>query len=90
MSAILTPAATTPAPARVPVLKVTQRRVLRSEFTKFRSLRSTVGTLLAAVVLSAVHVDRVRAVVRVRCGPHRRGGLAAATIGRLTQGADNF
>jgi ABC-2 type transport system permease protein len=49
MSAVLTPAAT--APARVPALKVTQGRVLLSEFTKFRSLRSTMWTLLAAVVL---------------------------------------
>jgi ABC-2 type transport system permease protein len=51
MSAVLTPAAPTPAPARVPALKVTQGRVLLSEFTKFRSLRSTMWTLLAAVVL---------------------------------------
>ena len=51
MSAVLTPAAMTPAPARVPALRVTQGRVLRSEFTKFRSLRSTMWTLLAAVVL---------------------------------------
>ena len=34
-----------------PALKVTQGRVLRSELTKFRSLRSTVYTLLTAVVL---------------------------------------
>ena len=34
-----------------PALKVTQRRVLRSELTKFRSLRSTAYTLLTAVVL---------------------------------------
>jgi len=51
MSAVLTPAAPAPAPARVPALKVTQGRVLLSEFTKFRSLRSTMWTLLAAVVL---------------------------------------
>jgi len=51
MSAVLTPAAPTPAPARVSALKVTQGRVLLSEFTKFRSLRSTMWTLLAAVVL---------------------------------------
>src|SRR6266700_3810933 len=50
MSAVLTPAAPTAA-ARVPALKVTQGRVLRSEFTKFRSLRSTAYTLLTAVVL---------------------------------------
>jgi ABC-2 type transport system permease protein len=35
-----------------PALKVTQARVLRSEWTKFRSLRSTVWTLLVAVVLT--------------------------------------
>jgi ABC-2 type transport system permease protein len=33
-------------------LKVTQARVLRSEWTKFRSLRSTVWTLVVAVALS--------------------------------------
>ncbi|UZJ24147.1 ABC transporter permease [Rhodococcus antarcticus] len=33
-------------------LKVTQTRVLRSEWTKFRSLRSTIITLLVAVVLT--------------------------------------
>src|SRR5437762_12556574 len=49
MSAVLTPAA--PTAARAPALKVTQARVLLSEFTKFRSLRSTMYTLLAAVVL---------------------------------------
>jgi ABC-2 type transport system permease protein len=50
MSAVLTPDAPTAA-ATVPALKVTQGRVLRSEFTKFRSLRSTLYTLLVAVVL---------------------------------------
>jgi ABC-type transport system involved in multi-copper enzyme maturation permease subunit len=35
----------------VPALRVNQGRVLLSEFTKFRSLRSTMWTLLAAVVL---------------------------------------
>ena len=34
-----------------PVLKVTQARVLVSEFTKFRTVRSTLWTLLVAVVL---------------------------------------
>jgi ABC-2 type transport system permease protein len=50
MSAVLTSA---PASARRadPVLKVTQARVLVSEFTKFRTVRSTVWTLLVAVVL---------------------------------------
>jgi hypothetical protein len=50
MSAVLTPEAPASA-AQAPALKVTQARVLRSEFTKFRSLRSTVYTLLAAVAL---------------------------------------
>ncbi len=42
--------AMTTAPAHA--LKVTQGRVLRSEWTKFRSLRSTIWTLLTAVVLT--------------------------------------
>ncbi len=50
MSAVRTPTVMTPAVAR-PTLKVTQGRVLRSELTKFRSLRSTIYTLLTAVVL---------------------------------------
>jgi hypothetical protein len=51
MSAVLTPAAPTTAASARP-LKVTQGRVLLSEWTKFRSLRSTIYTLLAAVVLT--------------------------------------
>jgi len=50
MSAVRTPVVMTPVVAR-PALKVTQGRVLRSELTKFRSLRSTIYTLLTAVVL---------------------------------------
>ena len=50
MSAVRTPTVMTPVVAR-PALKVTQGRVLRSELTKFRSLRSTIYTLLTAVVL---------------------------------------
>ena len=45
MSAVSIPA------ARVPALKVTQRRVVQSELTKFRTLRSTTYTMAAAVVL---------------------------------------
>jgi ABC-2 type transport system permease protein len=55
MSAVLAPGAPVPgaaAPdAAAGALKVTQGRVLRSEFTKFRSLRSTLYTVLVAVVL---------------------------------------
>ena len=50
MSAVRTPTVMTPVVAR-PALKVTQGRVLRSELTKFVSLRSTIYTLLTAVVL---------------------------------------
>jgi ABC-2 type transport system permease protein len=50
MSAVHTPTVMTPVVAR-PSLKVTQGRVLRSELTKFRSLRSTIYTLLTAVAL---------------------------------------
>ena len=50
MSAVRTPTVVTPVVAR-PALKVTQGRELRSELTKFRSLRSTIYTLLTAVVL---------------------------------------
>jgi ABC-2 type transport system permease protein len=48
----MTPATTTAPVARHQTLRVTQPRVLLSEWTKFRSLRSTVWTLLTAVVLS--------------------------------------
>ncbi len=50
MSTVLVPPAPAVAAQSRP-LKVTQGRVLRSEFTKFRSLRSTLWTLLIAVVL---------------------------------------
>jgi ABC-2 type transport system permease protein len=49
MTAVLDSAPATT--ARRSTLKVTQARVLHSEWTKFRSLRSTVWTLLVAVVL---------------------------------------
>src|ERR1700733_6258859 len=50
MTAVLT---SEPASARqaAPALKVTQARVLLSEFTKFRTVSSTVWTLLVAVVV---------------------------------------
>ncbi len=52
MSTVIVPPAGAPAAAaHTRSLKVTQGRVLRSEFTKFRSLRSTIWTLLVAVVL---------------------------------------
>jgi DNA-binding NarL/FixJ family response regulator len=51
MSTVATPAGPAASVAAGPALKVTQGRVLLSEFTKFRSLRSTLYTLLTAVVL---------------------------------------
>src|ERR1022692_5199694 len=52
MTAAMTRATATVPAAGQPTLRVTQSRVLRSEWTSFRSLRSTVWTMLAAVVLS--------------------------------------
>ncbi|HEY0168475.1 MAG TPA: ABC transporter permease subunit [Jatrophihabitans sp.] len=51
MTATLAPASASAAAARATQLRVTQPRVLRSEWTKFRSLRSTLHTLLVAAVL---------------------------------------
>ena len=51
MSAVLTPVAPAAAAPAGP-LKVAQARVVRSEWMKFRSLRSTLYTLLAAVALT--------------------------------------
>ncbi len=50
-TAIAQPPTTVPA-AGEPALRVTQLRVLASEWTKFRSLRSTMWTMVAAVVLT--------------------------------------
>jgi len=51
MSAALAPTHSAAPPLRGSALRVTQARVVRSEWTKLRSLRSTVYTLLVAVVL---------------------------------------
>jgi ABC-2 type transport system permease protein len=51
MSTILAPATTPTTISGGTALRVTRARVLLSEWTKFRSLRSTVSTLLIAVVL---------------------------------------
>jgi ABC-2 type transport system permease protein len=68
MSAAGTPAVITPA-ATGPALKVTRGRVLRSEFTKFRSLRSTAYTLLTAVVVM-IGIGAIFAAVNA--GQHHR------------------
>jgi ABC-type transport system involved in multi-copper enzyme maturation permease subunit len=51
MTATLTPGPASSATSRDDHLRVTQLRVVLSEWTKFRSLRSTLYTLLLAVVL---------------------------------------
>jgi ABC-2 type transport system permease protein len=51
VTAVLVPAGPRAAAAPGVTAKVTQRRVLLSEWTKFRSLRSTVWTLLVAAIL---------------------------------------
>ena len=52
MTTALTPTATAAPAAGHQALRVTQLRVLLSEWTKFRSLRSTMWTLLISVVLT--------------------------------------
>jgi ABC-2 type transport system permease protein len=52
MTTTLAPEALTRSAPERASIKVTQARVVRSEWTKFRSLRSTVWTLLVAVVLT--------------------------------------
>ena len=51
MTTVLTPTTTPSTGNGSTRLRVTQVRVLLSEWTKFRSLRSTVSTLLIAVVV---------------------------------------
>jgi ABC-2 type transport system permease protein len=51
VTAVLVPAGPRASVAPGVTVKVTQRRVLLSEWTKFRSLRSTVWTLLVAAIL---------------------------------------
>ncbi len=52
MTAMTTAVHLAPRPAGAPGMRVTQRRVLNSEWTKFRSLRSTLYTLATAVALT--------------------------------------
>jgi ABC-type transport system involved in multi-copper enzyme maturation permease subunit len=59
-----------------PEYRVTQRRVLRSEWTKLRSLPSTAWSLLAAVVL-IVGFGALYCMVRVTRPPHGAANLAA-------------
>ncbi len=51
MTPTLTQPSPTPTSEAAARLRVTQSRVVRSEWTKFRSLRSTLSTLIAAVAL---------------------------------------
>jgi ABC-2 type transport system permease protein len=81
MSAVRTPAVMTPVVAR-PTLKVTQGRVLRSELTKFRSLRSTMYTLLTAVVLM-VGLGAIFSAVTVS-QYHTFSAAARATFNAIT------
>jgi ABC-type transport system involved in multi-copper enzyme maturation permease subunit len=61
---------------RVPALKVTQRRVLRSELTKFRSLRSTLYTMATAVVLM---IGLGAMFSAVTAGQYKTGGIDAVS-----------
>ena len=56
-------------PHRLGRLKVTQARVVVSEWTKLRSLRSTLWSLLVAVVFT-IGLPALFAAVTARTGPH--------------------
>jgi ABC-type transport system involved in multi-copper enzyme maturation permease subunit len=77
MTDTLTPAsATTDAPTR---LRVTGPRVVRSEWTKFRSLRSTVYTLLIAVVVMIGLGAMIAAITANQPGGLEPGQTAIST-----------
>jgi ABC-2 type transport system permease protein len=63
-------------PAYSPDQRVTQARVLRSEWTKLRSLPSTAWSLLTAVVL-VVGFGAVYSMVRVTRPPHQPADVAS-------------
>jgi ABC-2 type transport system permease protein len=64
-------------PVRPPVQRVTQARVILSEWTKLRSLRSTVYSLLAAVALIIGFSVLVPAVTVAHWPPRDPGELAS-------------
>jgi ABC-type transport system involved in multi-copper enzyme maturation permease subunit len=77
-----TSAAPTPAPGNTPFpgMRVTQLRVIQSEWTKFRSLRSTLITLAVAVVLTIGLAALFCAVIAShwdQFGPERKLGFNA-------------
>jgi ABC-2 type transport system permease protein len=90
------PAVTAPPLTQRDELRVTQLRVLRSEWTKFRSLRSTMWTLLVAVLLmvglgalfsgvTANQWDTLDAVTRATFDPTATS-LAGVTFAQLAIG----
>jgi ABC-2 type transport system permease protein len=60
-------------------LRVTQVRVIRSEWTKFRSLRSTIGTLGMAVVLMVGLAAVFSAITATQAGGFKPGETALST-----------
>ncbi len=64
----MTTTAPTPVDAGFPGMRVTQSRVIRSEWTKFRSLRSTNITLTVAIVLTIGIGALISAVTAARYG----------------------
>lgn len=68
---------------RIPGMKVTQARVIKSEWTKFRSLRSTLITLLVIVVLTVglgALISGVTASHWLTMPADRRAGFNPITI----------
>ena len=64
----MTTTAPTPVDAGLPGMRVTQARTIRSEWTKFRSLRSTNITLAVAIVLTIGIGALISAVTAARYG----------------------
>ena len=78
MTTTLAPA-TTPTTVKGTPLRVTQARVLLSEWTKFRSLRSSVSTLLIAVVLMIGLGAMFAAITANQPGGFEPGATAIST-----------
>src|ERR1700722_11692665 len=84
MSAVLTPTAPAAAAPAAPAgpLKVTQARVIRSEWMKFRSLRSTLYTLLAAVALT-IGIGALFSALTASQS-HTHSGAGVVTVGPVS------
>lgn len=79
MTTTLAPSATSATSSRRTQLRVTQSRVVRSEWTKLRSLRSTVYTLVVAVILMVGLAALFSAITASKPGGFDPGETATTT-----------